>query len=848
MRTLAKAATSSLAALGIVLALVVVAVAAIGILGTRSAARQGNAIAGDGLTTSVVTGQLARNMDAAYATSEAAVRAADPAGRSRLLGSLYTSLFPAVDAQLFSLERLHAGDPPAEHADLELLIRQWTGVRDLLSRDLLSRDLPGPPALTAQPAAALAGRLTAAYQPASAHLDRLILRELDDARADQAVASASAARATRLTFGAAAAGIVIGALFLWHGIRRIRRNLEPSQDQAEFADTLQIANDEDEAHQLLQRHLERTLPATTAVVLNRNNSADRLEAVTPLPPGSPLPGTLRGAEPRSCLAVRSGRTHSEHVGRPPLLSCSVCASVPGASSCVPLTVGGEVIGSVLLSRPTPYWEAEEQRIRESVSQAAPVLANLRNLAVAEIRAATDGLTGLPNKRAVTDALKRTFAQATITKAPLGLLLLDLDHFKQVNDQRGHAVGDQVLASVGATLRSVLRARDFAGRNGGEEFAVLLPDTEIAAALEIAERIRATIAEISLPGTDMPVTASIGVAGFPDHGNTLERLERLADAALYVAKRQGRNRVELASVEAGPDVPGPDVPGPAVPGATVNGSDPAPVPAALTHAPDGPQVGEGRPGDRGPQVGGAGRAAGARPAADRPLHHLDVVIAPLLHALVEVHQELAHRGRVGVVVVNLPQHLLHPVRGLIGLTHVTVQDFGRHVVALAGQVAHEGVEQGRPRHRRRDPLPFGAVLGVLRHHHPVPPAQDGFQLAELRRLEPARGAEPVAEPGELGGRHGLEHVELGDHDLQDGQRPPQRAHGVRGAAGLEFGLQLAELVQQLLEPQLVDLVDDDEQHLVVLARPGLLRRKQLIEPQVAGVGDGFSHGSHRVRSR
>ena len=78
--------------------------------------------------------------------------------------------------------------------------------------------------------------------------------------------------------------------------------------------------------------------------------------------------------------------------------------------------------------------ADEQRIRESVSQAAPVLANLRNLAVAEIRAATDGLTGLPNKRAVTDALKRTFAQATTTKAPLALLLLDLDHFKHVNDQ------------------------------------------------------------------------------------------------------------------------------------------------------------------------------------------------------------------------------------------------------------------------------------------------------------------------------------------------------------------------------------------------------------------------------
>jgi diguanylate cyclase (GGDEF)-like protein len=299
-------------------------------------------------------------------------------------------------------------------------------------------------------------------------------------------------------------------------------------------------------------------------VLNRNNSADRLEAVTPLPDGSPLPGTLRGAEPRSCLAVRSGRTHREDGGRPALLSCPVCAPVPGTSCCVPLTVGGEVIGSVLLSRPEPYSEAEEQRIRESVGQAAPVLANLRNLAVAEIRAATDGLTGLPNKRAVTDALKRTFAQAATTQSPLALLLLDLDHFKQVNDQRGHPVGDQVLASVGATLRGTLRTRDFAGRNGGEEFAILLPDTGITDALETAERIRAAIAEISLHGSDVSVTASIGVAVFPHHASSPDRLERLADAALYLAKRQGRNRVEMAE------------PSPAGPAAT--GS--APVPAQL----------------------------------------------------------------------------------------------------------------------------------------------------------------------------------------------------------------------------------------------------------------------------
>jgi diguanylate cyclase (GGDEF)-like protein len=549
VKTLARAATSALGALCLGLVLVAIAIAAIGIAGTHASTRLGNDTANDELTTSTVTGELARDMDTAYATGEAAFLATGQPQRSQLLGSLYTSILPATDAQLASLERLHANDPRAEYTNIELFVRQWITVRDLLS----------PTGIPSHPDATLAARLTAAYQPVGAQLDRLFRVEQQDGHSDQMAESANEARTTLFILGVAVLGIAVGVLLLLSGVRRIRRNLKPGQDQADFADTLQFANDEEEAHQLLRLHLERALTATTAVILNRNNSADRLEAVTPLPDGSPLAETLRGARPRFCLAVRSGRTHREDPARSPLLRCPVCASCPGASCCVPLMVGGEVIGSVLLNRPARYAEAEEERIHESVGQAAPVLANLRNLAIAEIRAATDGLTGLPNQRAAADTLNRMFAQATTTGSPLALLFLDLDHFKQINDQRGHAVGDQVLANVGAVLRNVLRSRDFAARNGGEEFAVLLPDTEISSALAIAERIRAGIAEISLPGTDVSVTISIGVSGFPDHANTLDRLERLADAALYLAKRLGRNRVELAepmavAAPAGPPEP------------------------------------------------------------------------------------------------------------------------------------------------------------------------------------------------------------------------------------------------------------------------------------------------------
>ena len=175
-----------------------------------------------------------------------------------------------------------------------------------------------------------------------------------------------------------------------------------------------------------------------------------------------------------------------------------------------------------------------------------MLANLRNLAIAELRASTDALTALPNKRSVNDTLMRMLAQASRTLTPLSLLMLDLDHFKDINDRFGHPVGDQALAGVGAALRSALRASDFAGRNGGEEFAVMLPDTDLAGAVDVAEKIRAAIADITLPGLDVTLSASVGVATYPDHALGADRLIRLADAALYVAKRSGRNRVEVAN--------------------------------------------------------------------------------------------------------------------------------------------------------------------------------------------------------------------------------------------------------------------------------------------------------------
>ena len=229
--------------------------------------------------------------------------------------------------------------------------------------------------------------------------------------------------------------------------------------------------------------------------------------------------------------------------RDALLSCEVCGKTPELATCNPLLVGGEVIGSVLINHDDELGDRDEVRIRDSVSQAAPVLANLRNLDIAEMRASTDVLTALPNNRAVQDTLKRMVAQAARSGAPLSAALLDLDHFKQINDTYGHDRGDEVLAAVAEAMRASVRASVFVGRYGGEEFLLLFPHTDLEGAAIAAETIRAAVAKVTLPTVDREITASIGLAAMPDDGLDGETLVRAADRCLYVAKSNGRNRVE-----------------------------------------------------------------------------------------------------------------------------------------------------------------------------------------------------------------------------------------------------------------------------------------------------------------
>jgi diguanylate cyclase (GGDEF)-like protein len=208
-----------------------------------------------------------------------------------------------------------------------------------------------------------------------------------------------------------------------------------------------------------------------------------------------------------------------------------------------------VVGSLLVRHPQPLTDVERERLSDSVAQAAPTLANLRTLALAEVRAATDALTGLPNARTLHESLRRMLAYAGRRLEPLTLVLLDLDHFKRVNDTFGHEAGDAVLAGVGDVLASKLRGSDFAARYGGEEFVVLLPATDRAGGVAVANNLRELLTELRVPGLDAPVTGSFGVASYPEDALDASALLRVADQALYAAKAAGRNCVRDAAADA-----------------------------------------------------------------------------------------------------------------------------------------------------------------------------------------------------------------------------------------------------------------------------------------------------------
>ena len=203
-------------------------------------------------------------------------------------------------------------------------------------------------------------------------------------------------------------------------------------------------------------------------------------------------------------------------------------------------------GLVVFRRDTgkPYAAEQQTFLKNLVNQAALALSNARLHDMMKSQAHTDPLTGSYNRRFFFDLADAEISRSARYGHPLSMIMLDLDHFKNINDMFGHIAGDHVLRSVAERCQNSLRGTDRMGRFGGDEFAVLLPDTDLDGAAIIAERLRRIIADtpISAEGSLISLTASIGVSARTDSVHDLKSLLRQTDEAMYQAKKAGRNRV------------------------------------------------------------------------------------------------------------------------------------------------------------------------------------------------------------------------------------------------------------------------------------------------------------------
>jgi len=251
---------------------------------------------------------------------------------------------------------------------------------------------------------------------------------------------------------------------------------------------------------------------------------------------------------------------------------------------VPLYVGSRVFGALMAFGEPAVGPATALARFEPLARAyAPVLLPALAADIEERKASTDPLTDLANRRGFDKAMTR------LGQGPRALIIMDIDHFKQVNDERSHAAGDQVLRQIGRVLREAVRPGDTPARIGGEEFAVILPGADLALGLEVAERLRAVVAgkRFFADGAELSLTVSCGVAASPVPIPQPANLMASADSCLYQAKRAGRDQVKGAEQRGLPSGPRPV-------GAAAGAAPAAGASALAAPRPDGPVAGRGEP--------------------------------------------------------------------------------------------------------------------------------------------------------------------------------------------------------------------------------------------------------------
>jgi diguanylate cyclase (GGDEF)-like protein len=324
------------------------------------------------------------------------------------------------------------------------------------------------------------------------------------------------------------------------------RIMEEDARRREFssrlARALEMTDDELGAFDVIERAMHDAVGDQPAELLLADNSHAHLERVVVASPNGMAPG-CEVVSPDDCVAARRAQVQvfadSEELDACPMLRGREQGRCSGV--CVPVSIMGRTVG-VVHTIGAPDAPLEDRRVTQLqvlANQSGNRLGMLRVMAETQVQAATDGLTGLMNRR----SLENRVRQLRVAATPFALVMADLDHFKMLNDTRGHEAGDRALRIFAETLRHEVRDHDLLCRYGGEEFAIVLPEVDLADAVEVVERIRAGLFGAARRGDAPEFTCSFGIAHSSDAAD-LDDLVQRADRALRAAKDAGRDRICL----------------------------------------------------------------------------------------------------------------------------------------------------------------------------------------------------------------------------------------------------------------------------------------------------------------
>jgi diguanylate cyclase (GGDEF)-like protein/PAS domain S-box-containing protein len=315
----------------------------------------------------------------------------------------------------------------------------------------------------------------------------------------------------------------------------------------EMGDLLQGCLSVVDVYQIVEVYCPRLFEGFSGALLITNPSRKQVEAMA-------VWGSIPRKQvfaPEKCWALRRGRIHSVNLNVTDLFCDHVIAEKDMAYLCIPMAAQGETLGVFFLQGGIDQFGDRQQQLAIMLAERLSLaLSNLRLRDILQRQSIRDALTGLYNRRYMETTVERELHQASRQKEPIGFIMMDLDHFKDFNDTFGHGAGDLLLSSLGEFLQSSIRGGDIACRYGGDEFLLILPQASVQDAYERAEELRKGIngltANVGVTAQG-PVTVSMGVAAYPDHGYTMDRLLSTADKALYRAKNIGRDRVTIAPI-------------------------------------------------------------------------------------------------------------------------------------------------------------------------------------------------------------------------------------------------------------------------------------------------------------